>query len=354
MPRRIANFAGLALGIVLFAPGLQGQEKTPPGSRIVASVNGKPITAEELNRFAASELEKVEIEKRQLEANYLRGRQEVLEGSLDRLIEQKLIAAEAAKRGITEKELLAQEVDNKIHPPSAEEVNAFYESNKARITQPKEQIRTQIEQFLLQQARNNARSEFIRRLKQVYPSESYLEPLRFHVESANAPSRGSANAAVTLVEFSDFQCPYCKSMFSTLREIRKNYPENVRMVFRQFPLISIHSNAQKAAEASLCSHEQGRFWEMYDALFEDQTALKEDALKAKAALLKLDAAAFNACLDSGKYSDRVKQDLRDGSAAGVSGTPALFINGRLLSGAQPYQEIAKIIDEELKKKSGKH
>jgi protein-disulfide isomerase len=138
-------------------------------------------------------------------------------------------------------------------------------------------------------------------------------------------------------------------MASTLKEVDKNYPGEVRLVFRQFPMAGLHPNAPKAAEASLCAAEQGRFWEMHDLMFEDQSGLKEDDLKAKAARLQLDAAAFAACLDSGKYADKIKRDLRDGALAGVSGTPAVFINGRFLPGAQPYQEMARTIDEELKK-----
>jgi protein-disulfide isomerase len=151
------------------------------------------------------------------------------------------------------------------------------------------------------------------------------------------------------VEFSDFQCGYCKAVVGTLKEIQKNYAGQVRLVYRQYPIAAIHPDAFKAAEASLCAGAQGRFWELHDMMFEEQGSLKEEDLKVKAARLQLDIAAFNDCLQSGKSANRVKQDLREGSRAGVSGTPALFINGRFLSGAQPYEEIAKIIDEELKR-----
>lgn len=346
--RRLMSFAGLAAFIAaLFASLPNAQEKAPAGSQTVAIVNGKPITGEELNKVAGPELEKLELEKLQFEANYARNRQQALERGLARLIEGRLLAAEAAKRGISEKELLAREVDAKVRPPSPEEVNSFYESNKARINQPKEQVGAQIQQYLQQQATANARSGFIQRLKKEYEVASFLGPVRNKVESEGHPSRGPASARVTIVEFSDFQCPYCRTMAATLKEVEKNHPKDVRLVFRQFPLTGLHPNAQKAGEASLCGQEQGRFWELHDAMFEDQASLNESDLKAKAAKLKLDPAAFNACLDSGKYANKVRQDMRDGAVAGVSGTPALFINGRFLSGAQPYREIAKIIEEEL-------
>lgn len=335
--------------VVLCMLPLQAERNAASKSKGVATVNGKPITEEELNKAAAADLEKLELQKLQFEANYARNRQQVLQAALDRLIEGKLVAVEAAKRGISEKELLAKEVDGKVHTPTAEEVNAFYEANKARINQPKEKISPQIQQYLQQQASSTARNDFIQRLKKEYAAASYLEPLRIAVETAGKPSLGPANAPVTLVEFSDFQCPFCKAFASTLKEVEKNYPKEVRVVFRQFPLANIHPNALKAAEASLCSQEQGRFWELHDEMFADQSTLKVEDLKAKAAKLKLDATAFNACLDSGKFAKKVSEEVRDGSVVGVSGTPAVFINGRFLSGAQPYQEVAKIIDEELKK-----
>jgi protein-disulfide isomerase len=163
--------------------------------------------------------------------------------------------------------------------------------------------------------------------------------------------RGDAKAPLTIVEFSDFECPYCSKLFSTLKLVEKNYGEKVRLVYRQFPLAN-HPNAQKAAEAALCANEQGHFWEMHDLMFQEQRALEVPDLKAKAASLKLDAAIFDKCLDSGRHVDRVKQDIMDGSRAGVTGTPAMFINGRFISGAVPYEDLAKIIDAELPPAAG--
>ena len=123
--------------------------------------------------------------------------------------------------------------------------------------------------------------------------------------------------------------------------------DKVRIVFRQFPLTSIHPQAQKAAEASLCAADQDKFWEMHDAMFQDQSNLQIDKLKEKAASLGLDTEVFNGCIDSSKYTEKVAEDLQEGSRAGVTGTPAVFINGRFLSGAQPFETLAKIIEEEL-------
>ncbi|MEM6454225.1 MAG: DsbA family protein [Acidobacteriota bacterium] len=157
---------------------------------------------------------------------------------------------------------------------------------------------------------------------------------------------GDKDALVTIIEFSDFQCPYCSRVNPTIEQVKAKYGDKIALVFRHFPL-SFHAEAPKASEAALCADDQGKFWEMHDALFADQQNLKVDGLRAKAEGLQLDMAAFNACLDSSKYAETVQRDLREGSAVGVSGTPAFFINGRFLSGAAPLENFTTIIDDEL-------
>lgn len=167
------------------------------------------------------------------------------------------------------------------------------------------------------------------------------------VSADDDPQKGPANAKVTIIEFSDFQCPFCARAQPTLEQIFQTYGSKVRLVYRDFPL-SFHQNAQKAAEAAECADEQGKFWEYHDILFANQNALDTESLKKYAAELKLDSQKFNSCLDSGKYGQEVKKDFSDGQSAGVQGTPAFFINGRLVSGAQPFENFKAIIDEELK------
>ena len=164
------------------------------------------------------------------------------------------------------------------------------------------------------------------------------------------PALGPADAPVTIVEFADFECPHCAAMFSTLENVKKNYGEKVRIVFRQYPLAHIHPNARKAAEASLCAHEQERFWEYHDSMFVKQRDLIIDALKRRAAQLGLETAAFNQCLDSGKHAATIESDMDDGDEAGVFSTPTIFINGRMLEGNHPFATIARIIDAELQRR----
>ena len=165
------------------------------------------------------------------------------------------------------------------------------------------------------------------------------------------PAKGNDNAPVTIVEFSDFQCPFCAKFYTqTLPQIEEEYIKTgkARLVYRDFPLDS-HKNSQKAAEASECADDQGKFWEMHNIMFDNQDSIGVSSLKKYAENIGLDTAKFNECLDSGKYQAEVQKDLADGQKYGVTGTPAFFINGRLVSGAQPFDVFKGIIDEELSK-----
>lgn len=163
------------------------------------------------------------------------------------------------------------------------------------------------------------------------------------------PVKGSEDASVTIIEFSDFQCPFCGRFYTqALPQIEKNYIETgkVKLVYRDYPL-GFHENAQKAAEASECADEQGKFWEYHDKLFENQGALDVDSLKQYADDLGLDTAEFNGCLDSDKMASEVQADFNDGRSYGVSGTPTFFVNGFKLVGAQPYSAFEQAIEQEL-------
>lgn len=169
---------------------------------------------------------------------------------------------------------------------------------------------------------------------------------RVEVSADDDPSKGPADAPVTIIEFSDYQCPFCKKVEATINQIIETYGDKIRFVYRDFPL-GFHQYAQKAAEASECADEQGKFWEYHDKLFENQQAINIENMKRWARDLNLDPDKFDDCLDSGKYASEVQKDLQDGQAAGVSGTPTFFINGKKLSGAQPFSTFKAIIDAEL-------
>lgn len=180
------------------------------------------------------------------------------------------------------------------------------------------------------------------------PQPAPDEPSRVSVSADDDPSWGPADAPVTIVEFSDFQCPYCARVAPTIKQIKETYGDSVRIVYRDYPL-PMHENAQKAAEAAECADDQGTFWEYHDMLFANQGALDAASLKRYAGELELNTAEFDSCLDSGKHADEVRKDMAEGSSYGVSGTPAFFVNGILVSGAQPFSAFQQIIDSELNK-----
>ncbi len=299
-------------------------------SRVLARVNGVDITARKVEDSIAGQLLKME-----------RDRHDLINQAVESQVREMLVAAEAEKRGLTPEGLIAAEVDGKLAEVPAAEVDAFYEARKQQIRASKEQVEPQIRKFL-------GFESFIGSLKSAAEIEILTEPFRVEV-AATGPSKGPDDAPITIVEFSDFECPFCGRVNPSIQKVRDTYGDKVQIVFRQFPL-DIHRNARKAGEASLCADQQGKFWEMHDAMFADQKNLAVAGLKSIAAGVSgLDASKFNDCLDSGQFAETVENDLQDGARAGVSSTPAFFINGRHLSGAQPFESFAEVIDDELKR-----
>ncbi|MBI4358140.1 MAG: DsbA family protein [Candidatus Omnitrophica bacterium] len=174
-----------------------------------------------------------------------------------------------------------------------------------------------------------------------------VEVRRLPVSIENSPTAGSPRASVTLVEFTDFECPFCGFVQSTIQKIRAQYPDEVRLVFKNFPLPA-HRNAHRAHLAALCAEEQGQFWEYRGRLFQNQRALRRDDLVRHASELKLDIESFTRCLDQEKYAPKIEADFKEGLDLGIQGTPAFFVNDRPLSGAQPFSAFKRLIDEELK------
>lgn len=160
--------------------------------------------------------------------------------------------------------------------------------------------------------------------------------------------RGDSNAKVTLIEYSDFQCPYCGQLEPTMEKILADYKGKVRVVYRHFPLTTIHPYAQGAAEASECAAEQGKFWEMHDILFSNQTALDETSLKSYAGKIGLNASQFASCLSSHKYASAISQSSSDAQASGITGTPGVWVGNQLIKGAYPYDTFKQLIDSMLK------
>ncbi len=167
-------------------------------------------------------------------------------------------------------------------------------------------------------------------------------------EALTANLAENSDADVVIEEFSDFECPFCKQQLPILKQVKSVYGDKVAIVYRHFPISQIHPNAYKAAEASECAKDQGKFWEYHDLIFQNQDRVSRDALEAYAAKLNLNMDQFNECMDTNQKFSIVQADFAEGSSRGVQGTPTLFINGQMLVGAQSFAKLKEVIDNELK------
>ena len=267
--------------------------------------------------------------------------------AVDELVDDLLLDQDAAARKLDKAQLIEQAITSQIVAPSDDEAAVWFGQNQARLQGATlDQARAPIKAYLLQQRTLATREAYLNGLRLKTAIRVTLDPPRQVIAEADRPAKGPAGAPVEIVEFSDFECPFCLNAFPTVNQVISTYGNRIRFVYRHYPLPN-HPRARPAAEAAQCAHEQGKFWEYHDRLFGNQALLGDEDLKQHAARLGLDAAQFNACYDSQKYKADVDTDIRAGNEAGVSGTPAFYINGRMLSGAQPFEAFKRIIDEEL-------
>jgi protein-disulfide isomerase len=306
----------------------------------LAEVNGQAITAEEIDKAIAVQLGKLN------EQIYTLRQQR-----LDAAIRDRLLAQEAARRNVSVQKLLDTEVTSKVAVITEDEVEKFYQANKSRLGQGDEaEIRDQIRGRLQAQKVSTQREAFVQSLRKSAKVVVNLQPppvARVDVSTDGAPVRGGANAAVTIVEFSDFHCPFCKRVVPTLKELEAKYGNKVKLAFRDYPLDQLHPGARKAHEAARCARDQGKFWEFHDALFAAEPDSSPQRLKTYAKQVGLDVTKFDACVSSGSHAAAVQKDVDEGARLGVTGTPAFFVNGELLSGAQPLERFVAVIDREL-------
>jgi len=302
----------------------------------VARIGDEVITLDDLDTFIKEELWDRETGGGNVAKTF-----EVREAALDRMLRTRVIAAEAARRNTTEEALILGEMA--AAPVTDEEIQQFYDE---RIDQMGgatiEQVGGQISQYL-EQKRG---VDYVETLMQGANVEVLMEAPRVSV-AADGPSKGPDDAAVTIIEFSDFQCPFCARAKPVLEEVLERYPDDVRLVYRHLPLDRIHPRARAAAEAAACADEQGQFWAFHDLLFDNPNQLADPQLRGFAESLGLDIDAWSQCVDEKKYAAKVSADLEAGQAVGLSGTPAFIVNGRLLTGARPIEDFVALIDAEI-------
>ncbi|MBI2340668.1 MAG: thioredoxin domain-containing protein [Deltaproteobacteria bacterium] len=305
-------------------------------SGVLATVNGEPITDAEVIERVKNQLRKIESEM-----------YDIKKEGLDSMIEEKLVAVAAKKKGMSADELIKAEVEKKVEEPTEAEITAFYSIYKKRFKDaPLEKVKDKLITQIKATKRQGAYNKFTEELRKNAKLEILMERPRLAVSVDDDPSKGKAGAPVTLIEFSDFQCPFCKRARETVNKIVDTYGDKVHYVFRDFPL-SFHKQAKKAAEAAECADDQKKYWEYNALLWENQGDHEPDKLKDYAKKLGLNEKKFSDCLESDKYAEEVEKDQREGEAVGVSGTPAYFINGIMISGAQPFERFQELIDEEL-------
>ena len=329
-----------ATGDAVKESGKAGKSPALAPTSAVAVIGDKTITLQDVDAQASGALVKVRQEEYE-------ARKQVLDG----MVNDEIIAKEAAARKVSKEDLIKTEVTDKVPDPPQADVDSYYEQNKSRFgAQTKEQLAPQISLMLKNAKVQEAQRAFLKTLRQKYAVKTLLEPPRMQVAVDDDASRGPAKAPVTIVEFSDYQCPYCSRAEMTVTEVLKKYGDKVRLVYRDYPL-SFHQNANIAAQASECAKEQGKFWEMHGAMFANQSKLAQnDLVETAGGITGVDKTKFKACLDSGKFKDEVQKDFEAGVKYGVTGTPTFFINGIPIVGARDVGSFSEIIDAELERK----
>ncbi len=305
----------------------------------IAMVDGEPISFADIEKTAAKEL------SHQREVLYRLQQQK-----LDEYIGALLLTKEAVRRKVSVTTLLEDEVTSKILDVTDDEVAAFYNIQKTGLSGDVEKLREQIRGHLRQQKLQSQKALYFKSLKSKAVVLTYLAPppvLRLHVPITGSPIKGLDNARVTIVKFEDFQCPFCKQAQPILGEILSRYNGKIRLIHKDLPLDSIHPQARQAAEAARCAGDEGKYWAYHDKLYASSPKVAIAELKMHAREIGLHQESFEKCLSTGKYKALVQKDLNDGSGLGLTGTPAFFINGREITGAQPIEAFAAIIDEEL-------
>ncbi len=319
------------------------------GSQSAASVAGSQIpmalVEERLRADDANLRARHAAQVRRLDVQLSKARTALLERTVDALVDERLLELEATATGSTPQALLA-----KLPQPTVgdDEVRDFYVANATRLQRPLADVESEIRTLLATRAAEPERRRYLDELRRKHGVRLSYEVTRYDVDAASPGHvRGPPGAPVTIVEFADFQCPYCAGLVPTLSRIVAEYPDRVRHVFRHNPLRSIHPQAYGAAVAAVCAAEQQKFWPMYEAMMADQDELGPDGLVAIAGTLGLDGERFARCMDGATARAAVDRDLAAVGSLPIEGTPAVFVNGRVFLGALNYESLRRVVEEEL-------
>jgi protein-disulfide isomerase len=320
----------VACGGYLFAADVDKQ--SPPTDRAVVEIDGTKFTFAELQRKNPGALFQARNALFDAERK-----------AADEFINDYLLQREANARHMTVDEFLQKEVYSAFKEPSEEALRVYYDG--LDTSEPFEAVRDKIRDTIRQRRMAKAKTAYVQSLRNRAMISVRLAPPRIDLTAGSAPMRGAANPVVTLVEYADYECPYCQQIQPVVKRLEAEFKDQLAFVYKDVPL-PMHANAQKASEAAHCAAAQGKFWEYHDRLF--ATKQYDVAhLKEHARMLKLDGAAFDQCLDSGSQAAQIKEFVSEAQAIGLPGTPGFLVNGRFINGAVDYQILRQVIEEEL-------
>jgi protein-disulfide isomerase len=342
--RPIAPAMLMVAGLIAFASAwslapraLWAADDSP--NPVVATIGDHQITQREMDAAALQSISKNQL-------------YDLRKQALDKLIDNYVINKAAKKAGITPEAYLERELHTKGSKVTEADAKKYYDEHKAGIDgqtggKPFKEIAPLLVNAMQRHSDHDRRDELIAKLRTDEQVKVRLEAPRINVAgTAGHPWTGGKDAAITIVEFSDFQCPYCRAAEPALKQIRSKYGDKVKLVYMDFPL-GMHPHAMDAAVAGRCAGDQKKFWEFHDAVFADQSKLDAVGLKASAAKAGLDATKFSACFDAKLGTAGIKADQAEGERLGVTGTPTFFVNGRELVGMESEKAFSDVIDDEL-------
>jgi protein-disulfide isomerase len=347
LPATLGTVTAIAVGVLVACsdsakakPNFVHKEPTKAG--VVAKINGEEITEDML--IGEDKLDFFELKKREYELRMDR---------LNKLLVDKLVGAEAKKAGMSLQDYTDKKITGGKIKISDKDYNKFVKDKRIPESQINPQIKERIMSYLEQQKKQDMVDAYVAKLTKGSPVEVYFNKpkMSVNVDIAGAPAFGKDGAKVTIVEFSDFQCPFCSRGADVVTELKKKYGSKIKVAFKHFPL-PMHREARPASEASMCVNEQSadKFWKYHDLVFKNQDKLDDASLAKYAKDVGADAKKFEDCYKSGKYKEAVQKDLDYGEKIGVKSTPTFFVNGQLIAGAVPIESFSEIIDEELNSK----
>ncbi len=301
-------------------------------STVVADVGGTKITLSELEQKESAKLLSAHYQYYQAQTK-----------ALEELIDKTLLEQKAKSENLTLDQLMDRDIKSKVQDPTEDQMKVYYEG--LETDQPYDAVREKILEKVRQIRTDKVKAAYVKKLREQTQVTIALAPPRAKVEVADGQVLGPKTAQVTLVEFADYECPYCQKVAADVKKLKADYGDKVAFTYRDFPL-PMHARAEKAAEAARCASKQNKFWEFHDEIFHSKE-LDVDQLKAQARALKLDTAEFDKCLDSGAEAAAIERDKKEGMRLGITGTPSFFVNGHYLSGALDYAALKQVVDQQL-------